>query len=207
MELKLSTLGVAATITVVALTGAACSSGSKSSSTSSTSSSSSSSASSSTSAAATSNAAPVDYTTLLIKPEDIVVPNDTFTAEPPQLNPGGSEGVAVGFDNADKTRSIGDSITVMPDASAAKTAMDGAVAALNQSIANPSPQPAPVGSNGVVASGTSPDGTKAVTVVTFTEGKAFVVMQFDSPAGDAVPNDFATSLAQKQADNIKSGLG
>jgi len=30
---------------------------------------------------------------------------------------------------------------------------------------------------------------------------------FDSPGGDTVPgNDFATSLAQKQAENIKTGL-
>ena len=34
----------------------------------------------------------------------------------------------------------------------------------------------------------------------------FVVMQFDSPPGDAPGNDFATSLAQKQAENIKAGL-
>jgi hypothetical protein len=33
-----------------------------------------------------------------------------------------------------------------------------------------------------------------------------VVLQFDSPADDPVPTDFATSLAQKQADNIKAGL-
>jgi len=114
--------------------------------------------------------------------------------------------VAVGFHNADQSRSIGDSIMILPDPEAAKTAMDGAVKALDQSIANPSPQPVQVGDNGVIASGTSPDGSKAVTVVTFTQGKGIVVMQFDSPPGDAPGNDFATALAQKQAENIKAGL-
>ena len=205
MERKLSTFGIAATVAVIALTGAACSS--NSSSTSSSSSSSSSATTSSSKAETTSAAAAAtDYTTLLIKPEDIVVPNDSFVAEPPQPNPGGSEGVAVGFHNADQSRSIGDSIMILPDPEAAKTAMDGAVKALDQSIANPSPQPVQVGDNGVIASGTSPDGSKAVTVVTFTQGKGFVVMQFDSPPGDAPGNDFATALAQKQAENIKAGL-
>ena len=205
MERKLSTFGIAATVAVIALTGAACSS--NSSSTSSSSSSSSSATKSSSKAETTSAAAAAtDYTTLLIKPEDIVVPNDSFVAEPPQLNPGGSEGVAVGFHNADQSRSIGDSIMILPDPEAAKTAMDGAVKALDQSIANPSPEPVQVGDNGVIASGTSPDGSKAVTVVTFTQGKGFVVMQFDSPPGDAPGNDFVTALAQKQAENIKAGL-
>ena len=205
MERKLSTFGIAATVAVIALTGAACSnnSSSKSSSSSSSSSATTSSSKAETTSAA---AAATDYTTLLIKPEDIVVPNDSFVAEPPQLNPGGSEGVAVGFHNADQSRSIGDSIMILPDPEAAKTAMDGAVKALDQSIANPSPQPVQVGDNGVIASGTSPDGSKAVTVVTFTQGKGFVVMQFDSPPGDAPGNDFATALAQKQAENIKAGL-
>ena len=209
MERKLSTFGIAATVAVIALTGAACSknSSSTSSSTSSSSSSSSSSATTSSSKAETTSAAAAatDYTTLLIKPEDIVIPGDTFTGEPPQAIPGG-DGVAAGFHNADQSRNIGDSITILPDPEGAKTALDGAVKALDQSIANPSPQPVQVGDNGVIASGTSPDGSKAVTVVTFTQGKGFVVLQFDSPAGDPVPSDFATSLAQKQADNIKTGL-
>ncbi|HEY5149133.1 MAG TPA: hypothetical protein VIJ23_04810 [Mycobacterium sp.] len=202
MERKLSTFGIAATVAVIALTGAACSNNSSSKSSSSSSATTSSSTAGTTSAAA----AATDYTALLIKPEDIVIPGDTFTGEPPQLNPAGSEGVAAGFRNADETRAIGDTIMILPDPEAAKTAMDGAVKALDQSIANPSPEPAQVGDNGVIGSGTSPDGSKAVTVVTFSQGKGFVVLQFDSPAGDPVPTDFATSLAQKQADNIKAGL-
>jgi len=206
MERKLSTLGIAATVAVIALTGAACSKDNSSKTSSSSSSSTSATTSSSKAETTSAAAAATDYTTLLIKPEDIVIPGDTFTGEPPQLNPAGSEGVAAGFHNADESRSIGDTIMILPDPEGAKTAMDGAVKALDQSIANPSPEPVQVGDSGVIASGTSPDGSKAVTVVTFTQGKGFVVLQFDSPAGDPVPTDFATSLAQKQAENIKTGL-
>ena len=49
-----------------------------------------------------------------------------------------------------------------------------------------------------------PDGSKAVTVLLFTEGKAFVTMEFDSPAGDIVPPDFVSSLGQKQDAAIKA---
>lgn len=103
------------------------------------------------------------------------------------MNPGGAESVAVAFSNEDETRTIGDSNVIMPDAAAAKTALDGAVAALNKSIADPSPQPAEAGTSSFSASGEAPDGSKAVTVVTFTEGVAFVVMEFDGAAGDPVP--------------------
>jgi hypothetical protein len=206
MKLTLSTAGLTAAIAVVALTGVACGGSSSSGSSSSASSSSSSSASSSA-ASSSASAAPTDYTTLLIKPEDIVIPGETFTAGEPQLNPSGGQGVAVAFNNEGGTRTIGDSILVFPDAAAAKTALDAGLAALSQSIADPSPQPAQVGTSGYVASGNSPDGTKSVTVVTFTEGTAYVVLEFDSAAGDPVPEDFAVSLSQKQADVIKSALG
>ena len=205
MERKLSTLGIAATVAVIALTGAACSKDNSSKPSSSSSSSSSATTSSSAAETTSAAAAATDFTTLLIKPEDIVIPGDTFTGEPPQPIPGG-EGVAAGFHNANQSRNIGDSITILPDPEGAKTALDGAVKALDQSIANPNPQPVQVGDGGFIASGTSPDGSKAVTVVTFTQGKGFVVLQFDSPPGDAPGNDFATALAQKQADNIKAGL-
>ncbi|MFN8032483.1 MAG: hypothetical protein U0Q47_04180 [Mycobacterium sp.] len=208
MELKLSTLGVAAIAAAVALSGAACSKDSSSKSTSSPSSSSSSATTSSSKAETSSAAAAAtDYAALLITPEDIVIPNDSFVAEPPQLNPGGSEGVAAGFHNTDGQRTIGDTIMVLPDPESAKTAMDGAVQALDQSIANPAPEPVAVGDDGVFAAGESPDGSQAVTVVTFTQGNGFVVMQFNGPPGDAADKDFAVALAQKQAENLKTGLG
>jgi hypothetical protein len=46
-----------------------------------------------------------------------------------------------------------------------------------------------------------------VTIVAFTQGSAFAVMQIDSAVGNPVPEDFLTALAQKQAGVIKNALG
>ncbi|MET0474711.1 MAG: hypothetical protein ABW001_08735 [Mycobacterium sp.] len=205
MKSTLSTAGLAGVIAIVALTGVACGGGSSTDSSSSASSS----ATSETSSAESSSASvpPSNLAPLLITPYDIDIPGETFTAGVPQSNPGGTDSVAVTFTNESQTRTIGDSIVIFPDVEAAKAGLDGAAAALDQSIANPSPEAVDVGTNGLLASGTSPDGAKSVTVVTFTEGPAFVVMQFDSAAGDPVPDDIAVSLAKKQAGVIASALG
>jgi hypothetical protein len=206
MKSTMSTAGLASLIAAVALTGVACGGGSSSESSSSASSSASeepsSSAESPTQTASSANLAP-----LLITPYDIDIPGETFTAGQPQAGPGETEGVSVVFTNESQTRTIGDSIMIFPDVDAAKAGLDGAVAALDQSIAAPSPQPVEVGTGGVVASGTSPDGAKAVTVVAFNQGPTFVLMQFEGPADDPVPDDVAVSLAQKQAGLVEAALG
>jgi hypothetical protein len=147
-----------------------------------------------------------DYGSLLIKPEDIELPGDTFTAQEPTVNPGGKDGVATAFTNQTQTRTIGDTIMVLPDATAAKGVFEASLAAIGQSVADGTPGPVAVGSNGTLVSGASPDGTKAVTVVMFTEGKAFALLEFDSAAGDPVPAEFATAVAQKQDDALKAAL-
>lgn len=163
---------------------------------------------SSSAGAATTSKRPaqLDYASLLIKAEDVDLPGDGFIAGVPQFahDP---DGVAVAFDNADHSRTLGDSIVIMPDAAAAKVALDGGVRAFGKSITAPSPRPAPVGSNGVVDSGVSPDGSKAVTIVAFTQGSAYAVMQIDSTVGNPVSEDFLTALAQKQAAVIAKALG
>jgi hypothetical protein len=68
------------------------------------------------------------------------------------------------------------------------------------------PQPISVGDGGTLIAGTAPDNPKTVTVVAFTEGKASVTLQFEGPPDDAVPVDFATAVAQAQADTIKKNL-
>ena len=52
----------------------------------------------------------------------------------------------------------------------------------------------------------APEGSKAVTVLLFTEGKAFVNLEFDSPPNGPVPPQFVTDVAQKQDTAIKNGL-
>ncbi|MDT7793403.1 MAG: hypothetical protein QOD59_2839, partial [Mycobacterium sp.] len=167
-----------------------------------------SSAASSSSAAPTSSsgaAQPSDYSNLLIKATDIVVPNDTFSAMPATPNPGGQPGVAGSFTNAAGSRVVGDTIMILPDAAAANTALDGAVSALGSNVTG-APQSASVGSNGVIASGPSPDGSKFVAVLLFTEGKAFTTIEFDSAVDDPVPPEVVTDVGQKQDDAIKKGL-
>jgi hypothetical protein len=166
----------------------------------------SSSASSSNQATASSaSAAPSDYSGLLIKATDINVPNDTFTSTSTTPNPGGQPGIYGGFTNPAGNRIIGDTIVIMSDDSAAADALEGAKSTLGTSVTG-APGPASVGSNGTIASGRSPDNANAVTVLLFTEGKAFASIEFDSPPDDPVPPEIVTDVGQKQDAAIKAGL-
>jgi hypothetical protein len=187
----------------------ACSSHSSTSSSSSTAASSS--ASSSTSATSTSTsaaAAPADYINLLVQGSDIsAAPPNVFTpVDPPMGNPGGLVGAAVQFKNQDDTNRIGDTVLILPDAAGATTALNGSLAAVGSSVVGGSPQPFPVGGGGQLVAGTSPDKSKAVTVLLFTEGKAFVTLEFDSAPNDPVPPDFAQTVAAQQDAAIKKNL-
>jgi hypothetical protein len=63
---------------------------------------------------------PFDYTRLLITARDILAADDDYTAQPPALNPNGTQGAEVLFTNRDQTRAIGDSIVNLPTATAAR---------------------------------------------------------------------------------------
>ena len=41
----------------------------------------------------------------------------------------------------------------------------------------------------------------------FTEGKAFVTLEFDGPVDSLPPEDFVTDVSQKQDAAVKKGLG
>jgi hypothetical protein len=68
------------------------------------------------------------------------------------------------------------------------------------------PGPAGVGTGGTTVSGNSPDGSKGVTMLLFTEGKAFTTLKFDGPRNASAPPDFVTDVAQKQDTAIRTGL-
>ncbi|EUA30908.1 putative conserved membrane protein [Mycobacterium xenopi 3993] len=68
------------------------------------------------------------------------------------------------------------------------------------------PVKANVGTGGVTISGDLPDKSKGVTVLLFTEGKAFVTLEFDGPTGVPAPPEFVTDVGQKQDASIKKGL-
>ena len=157
--------------------------------------------------AAPTSAAAADYAKLLIAAEDIEAPGDTFTAQEPTVNPGGKPGVATVFSNAEDTHEIGDTIFVLPDAEAADTALQGAVAAFGSTVAGGAPEQVDVGSKASMVSGMSPDGAKAITVLVFTEGTAFTTLEFDSGPDDPVPPEAVLDVARKQDEKIKTGLG
>ncbi|OBI82574.1 hypothetical protein A9X00_07310 [Mycobacterium sp. 1245805.9] len=162
---------------------------------------------STTGSAAPSPAAPAaDYTGLLIKATDINAPIQ-FNAGPPTNNPNGQPGAAITFSTDDNSHVIKDTIQVLADPGAATNALNAAKGAQGGIIKNPATQPFNVGTGGTTVSGNSPDNSKGVLVLLFTEGKAFVTLEFDGPVDSLPPQDFVTDVAQKQDDAVKKGLG
>lgn len=149
-------------------------------------------------------APPSDYTRLLIAASDINAP-EVFTASPPVNNPNGRPGASTTFSNDDRTHVITDSIQIMPDAAGALSALESAKAT-HDGYVHGVPEPIAIGTGGATISGPSPDGAKGVTVLLFTEGKAFVELEFDGPPNVLVPPDFVTDVGQKQDEAIKKGL-
>ena len=199
--IALACLAASSMVVGVSLVGCASNKSSTTSSSGSATASGSSSATSSSSSAAT-----ADYTALLIKASDITLPGDTFAVQPPIQNPNGQPGVAQMFGNQNDTRHIGDTILILPDPDQAVSELDLEKAALGDTVTGGTPAPAAVGTGGTTVSGTAPEGSKAVTVLLFSEGKAFVNLEFDSPLNDPVPPQFVTDVGQKQDTAIKNGL-
>lgn len=181
---------------------------------SSTSKSSTSKSGSSTSAPSTPSSAPVssapaqptDYTGLLIQATDIEAP-EAFTGSPPISNPNGQPGVATTFSTQDGGHVIKDTIQVLADPGAATNALNAAKGAQGGAVKDPTTQSSTVGAGGTTLLGNSPDGSKGVTILLFTEGKALVTLEFDGPADSLAPPDFVTDVGQKQDAAVKKGLG
>jgi hypothetical protein len=186
-----------------------CSSDEKESSSSSSSSSSSaaettsSAASETTSAPASPAAASDDYSKLLLKASDI---DPSFTAGEPQVNPNGINGIVQSM-TSPQNQTIVFAIVVSEDAAGALKALESAKAELPKEV-DGAPQPADVGDggNGIIASGKSPDGTKSVTEVYFTEGKALANIEFTSTPNDPVLPETALAIAKMQDTQIKNNL-
>jgi hypothetical protein len=158
------------------------------------------------SSAAPTSAAQADYTGLLIKATDINAPIQ-FTAGPPTSNPNGQPGAAITFSTDDNSHVIKDTIQVLADPGAATNALNAAKGAQGNNIKNPTTDAFNVGTGGTTVSGNSPDNSKGVLVLMFTEGKAFVTLEFDGPVDSLPPQDFVTDVAQKQDAAVKKGLG
>ncbi|KDE99329.1 hypothetical protein Y900_010335 [Mycolicibacterium aromaticivorans JS19b1 = JCM 16368] len=174
---------------------------SSSSAASSSSATSSAAASDTTSAAAT--AAPADdYSKLLLKASDI---DPSFTASPPETPPAGITGIGQTMSNAAQNQTITFQIVIETDPAAAVKRLDDAKATVSKDV-DGAPQPADVGDGGFIATGKSPDGSKAVTEVYFTQGKAVTSVEFSSAPNDPVLPETALAIAKMQATQIKNNL-
>jgi hypothetical protein len=146
-----------------------------------------------------------DYTTLLIKASDINAP-EPFTATPAVKNPNGQQGATTTFSDQDHSHAIIDTIQVLPDPAAAANALDSARAMQHETL-QAKPMSVDVGVDGTTITGTSPDRSKGVTMLLFTEGKAFVSLEFDGPSYALAPPEFIHDVGDKQDAAIKKGLG
>lgn len=170
---------------------------------------------SSTTAATTTSSAPpsnppaaADYSALLMTADAIPTPGAPFVGDPPNVNPSGVPGVSQFFRAEDNTATIEDSILLADSAEQAgqilATKKQGLGAAV---IGRPAPMSS-VSPDATVTVGTSPDGSKAVTVLVFSEQIAVVSLEFDTAPGDftPVPADFVESAGMVQRDAIRAGL-
>jgi hypothetical protein len=147
-----------------------------------------------------------DYSHLLLQAEDISIPPNTFTLRSSKVNPDGQTGASAFFVNSDDTRAIADTILIYPDVATAGATLKQASAAVSTIVTGGTPQPFPVGSGGTVISGMAPDGSKAVTMLLFTQGRALVRLEFDSNPDDPVTPQTVTSVGRMQQIALRLGL-
>jgi Mycobacterium 19 kDa lipoprotein antigen len=203
---KRSVVRVAAAGLALGLVVAGCGKDDAKSSSSSTSATSS--ATSVTSAAPTSAAASADYSSLLIKAEAIPTIGGAFTAAPPELNPGGVAGVTQKFATANNSEVIEDTIIVAASPEQAGAILAKTKEGLGTTVtATPAPMPS-ISPDATVLSGTTPDNSRGVVVLVFTEQNAVVTLEFDNAPGDLqpAPTDFVETVGVLQQDAVKTGL-
>lgn len=149
-----------------------------------------------------------DYSRLLLRAEDLSDAEDTFAVR--STTPGGPDGLpgaSALFVNEDDTRAISDTVVIYPDAATAATTLREALPTIGTVVAGATPRPAPVGSDGTMAVGTSPDGSKAATLLLFTQGPALVRLEFESAPGDATTDEFVINIGKMQQIALRTGLG
>lgn len=150
-------------------------------------------------------AATVDYTRLLLQARDISGTGDTYVDQPPTPNPDTRPGAEVLLVNQDQTKAVSILIVGLDNPAAGPSALAEAQAGLAKSVSPGPAQPSVVGTGGSVVSGNSPDGTKSVTVLLFTEGSTLARVEFDGLPGQPAPADFVTNVGQKQDIALRVG--
>ncbi len=217
MKTSVMAAGLGASMLVAGVAVAGCGSN-KSSTQPSTTSSPTSTSSASSSAAPTSSsgaAQPSEYGNLLIKPTDIVVPGDTFTlaSTKPSTDPAGVTGTfaSASVDVNGPTREVDVIIHVYPDATMAAKEHDQIAPAIADpnmgfTLVGGTAIPADVGTGGAMAIGSNSDGSKSRARLAFSEGNAFVQIEFFNPGNDPLKPDFVLDIARKQDAAVKAGL-
>jgi hypothetical protein len=207
MKMAQTTAGVFAAALLVGTTAVGCGSDDKESSSSATTTTTvatttSAAASETTSAPASPAAAGADFSKLLLKASDV---DPSFVASEPTVNPNGVPGIGQTMTNPGKDETILFAIFVDETPAAAVQSLQGFKDTLAKEV-DGAPQPADVGDGGVIATGKSPDGSKAITEVYFTQGKALVNIEFSSAPNDPVQNDTALAIAKMQDTQVKNNL-
>ncbi|SEH62077.1 hypothetical protein SAMN04489835_2111 [Mycolicibacterium rutilum] len=147
-----------------------------------------------------------DYSRLLLTAADISDEEDTFTVQSTNPGPAGLPGASALFVNQDDTRAISDTIVIYPDAETASRTLRDALPSIGSVVKGASPRPAPVGTDGTLAVGTSPDDSTAATLLLFTQGPALVRLEFQSALGDATTDQFVITIGKMQEIALRTGL-
>lgn len=135
---------------------------------------------------------------------NVVTDSTAYIAQPPILDPNGQRGVEQVFTHRDGTRQITDTIVMLADPQAAVAALEANRSDASSMVTRQTSTPVPVGQNGVVINGVSPDGSHAVTVLLFTRGATSAEIAFQGGPNDPVPNDLVIDYGQRQDDAIQA---
>ncbi|MGZ5398065.1 MAG: hypothetical protein ACXWEI_22220, partial [Mycobacterium sp.] len=95
---------------------------------------------------------------------------------------------------------------IYPDAEKAAATLRDALPALGSTLTGATSRPAPVGTGGTMAVGMSNDGSKAITLLLFTEGPALVRLEFQSAPGDVTTDEFVINIGKMQQIALRTGL-
>ncbi|WP_231744624.1 hypothetical protein [Mycobacterium sp. GA-1199] len=148
----------------------------------------------------------MDYSRPLLQASDLSDAEDTFTVASTNPAPGGLPGASALFVNQDDTRAISNTVVVYPDAETATKTLRESIPRLDQVVTDATPRPVPVGTDGTIAVGESVDGSKAVTLLLFTQGPALVRLEFQSALGDATTDGFVINIGKMQDIALRVGL-
>ena len=140
------------------------------------------------------------YADLVVDPNTVTDSTAYAVLSPPIANPDGRNGISTVYTHRDSTRTITDTILVLPDPGAASAALPGQ---LNGSVVGGSPKPAAVGTGGTMIAGTTPDGSRSLTALGFTQGNTAVSIEFEGALHDPVPADLVLEIGQAQATLVK----